>query len=141
MLPALMRLTAAHRTTAARWCKRQRLPRAVALLIELVWFGRLERIHVAWTGWRLDAASGALITPAGEPLTPGELIALPLRYQEIRALRRRLDELAHVAAHDRENREHWRGARDRLITALTDLGILEQPLPAQFRRGRYGGGG
>jgi hypothetical protein len=86
MLPALAALTDTHRTTVMRWYRRRQLPRAVYLLLQLLWHGRIELVHSAWQGFRITK-SGELETPAGWTVTAGEIAALLLRYQEISALR------------------------------------------------------
>lgn len=97
MLPALCRLVDAHRTTARRWYERRRLPAAVYRLLEIAWHGRIERIHAAWSGWNINPRTGELVTPDGWTLTAGELAAVPLRYQELAALRAQLLEHPLVA--------------------------------------------
>lgn len=87
MLPALAELTGMHRTTVARWYERRRLPRVVRLLLELVWHGRLARIHDAWSGWSIDVKSGELVTPYGAAIRPGEILAIPYRLHELQARR------------------------------------------------------
>lgn len=93
MLPALCELTGTHRTTAMRWYKRRRLPRAIQVLIELAWHGRLERMHGAWRGFTLDTKTGELVTPDGWTIRPAEIRALRLRYQQLAALKTELRHL------------------------------------------------
>ena len=102
----LAELTGAHRTTVERWKRTQRLPRAVQTLIELVEYGDLERLHPVWRGWHLDRRTGALYTPAGDgPITPGNVLAIPLRMQQVRALEL---ELASIVTRHARTREQAR---------------------------------
>jgi hypothetical protein len=87
MFGELAEITGAHRTTVRRWYDRRRLPAAVRRLIELAWEGRLERLHGAWCGFRLDVKTGELETPDGVRITPAELAALRYRYAELAELR------------------------------------------------------
>lgn len=137
MIPRLCAITGCHRTTVLRWLQKRALPPAAARLLELVLSGRLQRIHAAWDGWRLDPLTGELVTPTGARLQAPDIISLPLRYQEIAALRRRLAELADVQAVDLEARREWSDARDRLLGALVDLDLLDPARDSQFSRGHY----
>lgn len=99
MLPALAELTGTHRTTVARWYEKRRLPKPVHLLLQLVWHGRIARIHGAWDGWAIDVRSGELVTPYGVAVTAGEILAIPYRLHELSTLRRpaSIDDAAKVA--------------------------------------------
>lgn len=79
-----------HRSTVARWRLSKRFPPAIARLAELELNGRLELIHDHWQGWRIDPRSGELIAPGGFTYKPGELLALPIRYQLQHELEREL---------------------------------------------------
>ena len=88
----LEELSGADRTTVARWkAGKARVPLAVLRLIE--WrYGR----HMAgllgpqWSGWYWDRA-GDLHAPGWRrPFTPGEILALPMLYAQLAALRRQL---------------------------------------------------
>lgn len=79
-----------HRSTVARWRARRAYPPALERLAELELYGRLELIHDAWTGFRIDARNGDLIMPGGERYRAGELLALPLRAQHVAELERQL---------------------------------------------------
>lgn len=69
--------------TARRWRSSGRMPRAARILIalRLGWL-ELGALCPAWRGWRL--AGGAIVSPEGWTFTPGELLALPIRYQQLR---------------------------------------------------------
>jgi transcriptional regulator with XRE-family HTH domain len=86
----IMERAGVHRSTVARWRRSQQFPPALERLAALELEGDLALIHSAWHGWRIDRAAGALIAPGGMHLTPGELLALPVRYQLLRELERRL---------------------------------------------------
>jgi hypothetical protein len=83
----------AHRTTVARWRSEQRLPRAVALLVDVMHHGELERIHGAWAGYRIDRRDGTLWTPEGWPCRPGDVVAIRYRAAQVDALERELARL------------------------------------------------
>jgi hypothetical protein len=66
------------------------MPPELLRLAALELDGQLGMIHDAWHGWTLSTRSGALETPQGWSFSPAELIAMPLRYQLIRALEHEL---------------------------------------------------
>ena len=55
-------------------------------LSEIEIHGEIGLIDDAWTDWRIDKHTAELITPGGWTFTPGQLLAIPLRYQYMRAL-------------------------------------------------------
>lgn len=79
-----------HRSTVSRWRARRAFPPALERLAELELEGRLELIHEAWNGWRIDARSGELVAPGGERYRAAELAALPIRAQLLHELERRV---------------------------------------------------
>jgi hypothetical protein len=81
-----------HRSTVSRWRARREFPPALQRLAELELNGRIELIHDAWTGWRIDARTGELVTPGGERYSAGEIWALPIRAQMLHELERRANE-------------------------------------------------
>ena len=86
MVPDLSERTGVHRTTVQRWLKTRKIPAAMYQLLELLLNGSIARIHGAWSGWKIDASSGDLITATGWRISAGEILAMPLRYQYIAAL-------------------------------------------------------
>jgi hypothetical protein len=85
----LMQRAGVHRSTVARWRRSRRFPRALERLAALELEGELAHIHAAWQGWRIDRR-GTLIAPGGMTYSPGELLALPVRFQLLHELERRL---------------------------------------------------
>lgn len=79
-----------HRSTVSRWRARRAFPPAIERLAELELHGRLELIHSAWSGFSIDARTGELIMPGGERYRAGELLAMPIRAQQVRELERAL---------------------------------------------------
>lgn len=79
--------TGRHRTTIKRWRDAGRFPPELVRLAELELEGELGHIHARWHGWRINRA-GELVSPAGEPYLPGELLAMSLKYQQIAELTR-----------------------------------------------------
>lgn len=86
-LPAasLARRFDVHPTTAARWKARNLLPPRYAALAALA-AGDVGALDAAWTGWTLRR--GELISPEGIAFRPGEVLAIPIRMQQIAALQR-----------------------------------------------------
>lgn len=80
-----------HRSTVARWRATRRYPPAVARLAEIEAHGRLELIHAHWDGWRIDSHRGELVSPQGARYTPGAIMALGLRSQQVVALQQALN--------------------------------------------------
>jgi len=79
--------TGRHRTTVTRWRESGKFPPELVRLAELELQGELGHIHARWQGWRITRA-GELVSPAGEPFLPGELLALGLKYQQLGELTR-----------------------------------------------------
>lgn len=77
-----------HRSTVARWRAARRFPASIERLAALELEGRIEFIHGAWSGWKIDAQSGELVAPGGERYRAAELLALPLRFQLLRELQK-----------------------------------------------------
>ncbi len=82
--------TGAHRTTIARWRASRQYPPALTRLAELELEGYLERIHAAWTGFRLDRRDGTLWTPENWPCRPGDILSIKYRLAHVRALEHEL---------------------------------------------------
>lgn len=80
----LARLTFCSIRSARRWRQSGFAPAICVAWLELTHYGGLAPLSDAWEGWRLR--NGALHAPTGWAFTPGELLAMPLRYQEISAL-------------------------------------------------------
>ena len=87
MVPELSDRTGVHRTSVQRWLKTKKIPEAMYQLLDLLLNGSIARIHGAWHGWHIDAGSGELITATGWAITAGEVLAIPLRYQQLAALK------------------------------------------------------
>lgn len=83
--------TGVHQDTARRYKRTGKMPRAIAELLTLRLEGELELLDPAWRGFRL--VRGELWTPANWPIAPGEILALPFRYQQIAARERRAREI------------------------------------------------
>lgn len=86
-------VTGLHRTTIARMRRRGRLRPELTRLAAIELDGVLGLIHADWSGWRLCRQTGALITPGGTGFAAGEILAMPLRYQELRALRTEVERM------------------------------------------------
>ena len=86
MVPELSERTGVHRTTVQRWLKTKKMPKAMYQLLDLLLNGSIARIHGAWSGWKIEASSGDLITASGWRITAGEILAMPFRYHYIAAL-------------------------------------------------------
>lgn len=90
--------TGAHRTTIARWRATRSFPAALVQLAELELHGRVELVHAAWTGFRLDSRDGTLWTPGNWPCRPGDILAIQYRQAQVRALERELAARAAASA-------------------------------------------
>lgn len=94
MVRDLAEKTGVHRTTVARWIAKKKLPESVYALLDLTQNGSLARIHSAWDGWKLCPHTGEILPPNdARGFTPGHLLAMQLRYQELSALRIQMTEL------------------------------------------------
>ena len=87
-------------TTIRRWCTgRQRIPRAVQMLVYLLAEGELTGIIEGWDGWRFNCYDQAgrrvfeLVDETGQGYTPGQIRASWWRLRQIEALERRIEEL------------------------------------------------
>ncbi len=87
-----------HRSTVARWRAAGRFPAPIERLAQIELEGRLELVHGAWDGWKLNARTGELVAPGGMTYTPAELLAVPIRFQLMRELERRVTAAATPAA-------------------------------------------
>jgi len=79
-----------HITTARRWKRTGNMPLSYRVLVAFLVDGDLGVLSPAWKGWTLRA--GEIVTPEGWTFTPGELTAVPIRYQQLAALERRMSE-------------------------------------------------
>ena len=80
-----------HRTTVARWLAGSfAIPGAKALAVRGL-LGDLPGTAGAWTGWRF--AHGELLSPAGDAYKPGEVLAIRVQQQRVKALSDELREL------------------------------------------------
>lgn len=76
--------------TARRWIAENLAPRIVVEWLALTHGGDLSAMDKLWAEWRLFR--GELHAPNGWHFTPGELLSLPLLYQEIAALKKALSD-------------------------------------------------
>ena len=83
--PRLCALTGCAPRTARRWL-RQGYPPTIAALLRLKLEPDLGDLCPGWAGFRL--IRGHLVTPDGAEVRPGEVVAIPIRMQEVAALRR-----------------------------------------------------
>lgn len=77
--------------SARRWKQTGFAPALVVAWLELTHYGALNRLALAWDGWRIR--EGALHAPNSYQFSPTELQMLPLLHQELSALRRECMEL------------------------------------------------
>ncbi|HUQ52353.1 MAG TPA: DUF3653 domain-containing protein, partial [Gammaproteobacteria bacterium] len=75
-----------HPATVRRWRARGEFPPALQRLAELEHYGELGHIDERWREWRIVA--GELVAPNGERYTPGVILALALRLQQLNELER-----------------------------------------------------
>ena len=108
----VLEVTGRHRSSVTRWRQKNRFPREVQLLASVQLHGELGHIHRNWNDWRLDTRSGELFSPAGDSFTPNELVALPLRLQELNALRKLANDVR------KSNRDPTRPLRSMLLRWL-----------------------
>ena len=90
MVGQICALTKLHRRTVERWLECGRIPETAYRLLDILQNGRIEQIHADWTGWTIDARHGHLVTPVGECIRPGQILAVPYRYHELATVRRKL---------------------------------------------------
>lgn len=76
---ALAELLGAHITTARRWLRARKAPRAVMAALMVLRFGDLGAICPAWQGWCVR--DGLLWSPEGAGFSPGQVRAGPLHEQ------------------------------------------------------------
>jgi len=101
---ALARLTRSSLRTVRRWRASGLMPRWAFDLLTLLLYRPLGMLADDWDGWHLHTSK--IEAPNGYQFTPGELMTIPLRLQEIAALRSELALLKHdnarhiTATHD-----------------------------------------
>lgn len=110
------RVTGLHRTTIARMRQRQRVRPELVRLAAIELGGAIGLIHDAWDGWRLCRKNGLLQTPCGWEFRPGELLAMPIRYQELAALRAEVEDLRRTSS-----KSETRALEDRLKRLVAEL--------------------
>ena len=76
--------------TARRWIANGYMPSGLAIGFKLLKDGDLGNLHKAWRGWRL--VGDKIYSPDGWDFRPGEIAAIPLRDQLIKALRAELQQ-------------------------------------------------
>jgi hypothetical protein len=80
-----------HRTTIRRWLAGQvQIPGHQHQVIKML-LGDLPGTGGKWTGWRFH--DGELLSPAGEPFRPGDVLALVLLRQQLTAQRHEIERL------------------------------------------------
>jgi len=80
-----------HRTTIRRWLAGQvQIPGHQHQVIRML-LGDLPGTSGKWTGWRFH--DGELLSPAGEPFRPGDVLALVLLRQQLTAQRQEIERL------------------------------------------------
>lgn len=94
---ALAELALTSVRSARRWIRTGLAPTIVMRWLQFKVCAQLAVIHPKWEGWTLRR-DGKLHSPEGFQFTPDELRAMPLRYQEISALRLEIRQLATQAA-------------------------------------------
>lgn len=82
---ALARLTRSSARTVRRWRASGLMPRWAFDLLTLLLYRPLGMLADDWEGWHLK--TGVIEAPNGYQFTPGELMTIPMRLQEIAALK------------------------------------------------------
>jgi hypothetical protein len=82
----LAALGCVHVSTARRWKRTGKCPRAIAQLVRVCERGELGEIDRAWAGWRI--VHGNLYSPEGWEFTPGAVRTIPLLQAQVREHRR-----------------------------------------------------
>jgi hypothetical protein len=87
------RLLEVHRTTIQRWCSGKIDVPIAAIMALRALKGEFPHMEAKdWTGWAFGR-DGKLYEPNGYAHTPGQISATWFRYQEIAALRERIQDL------------------------------------------------
>lgn len=81
---ALARLTRSSLRTVRRWRASGLIPQWAFDLLTLLLYRPLGMLAEEWDGWHLRTS--VIEAPNGYQFTPGELMSIPLRLQQIRAL-------------------------------------------------------
>jgi len=81
----ISQITGVHLDTARRWKRAGSVPARYKSLVALGTGSDLGALSVAWVGWSLR--DGLLTAPEGWKFTPGEVLGIPIRHQEIAALK------------------------------------------------------
>jgi hypothetical protein len=76
--------------SARRYKAAGQLPFPYAVMWAVLGCGDLGAIRPEWRGWRIHG--GQIVTPDGYGFSPGELAAVPIRYQHLAALERERSE-------------------------------------------------
>jgi hypothetical protein len=63
------------------------MPAGLAVGLQLIACGELGTVSAPWRGWRL--IRGELVSPEGWRFRPGDVLAGPIRAQQLRELERR----------------------------------------------------
>lgn len=89
--------------TIRRWRAAGTIPQHVARAAGVLLAGWLGAIHPAWRGYRV-LRSGELAAPGGVALKPGEIAAVPVLRQQVRALEAELAQARRLLARKRHPR-------------------------------------
>jgi hypothetical protein len=82
----LAALASVHPDTARRWKREKRIPPPYDFLVQLRNRCDIGSLSEPWFGWVLR--KGLLVSPEGTGVTPGQVRAIPIQLQLIRALER-----------------------------------------------------
>lgn len=100
---ALAELIGAHITTARRWIRARRVPRAVAAALMVLRFGDLGAISPDWQGWNIR--EGALWSPEGDRFSAAQVRAGPYYERAAAEYRGALASALKAAESDQERQE------------------------------------
>ncbi len=84
----IARACGVHLDTARRWKRQGSAPDAALRLINLLWSLDLGAVAEPWQGWTLRR--GELVSPQGDRLTPGAVLAGRYHRERCRELEREL---------------------------------------------------
>lgn len=131
----IARLTDSAERSARRWIRDGLAPRLVVRFLQLLTDAPLGALSPPWDGWTLRR--GKLCSPDGHEFAPGEIRALPLRLQQLRALEREREREpeAHAQAQVEPPRRQPTGRRgdflDDLGSVRRDHGSAAAAAPAE----------
>lgn len=86
------RMLDVHRTTIERWLNGVvPVPERALVILRQAVTGQVPGMDGAWQGWRFY--KGELCSPAGDSYRPGEVMAIGLQHQRVKALEAQVREL------------------------------------------------